>query len=538
MRILIVASLLIASFVATLYEVGNAQVQLSGRVGVLGEGYTVDGISARRVPLKARGYVNVNFSLFGLKSGFQLMYDTEDSRVRQSMNQLGFSTSWAWGKMSAGDVAPRISRYSLSGAVLRGGFIELTPRFIHLSLAAGRARRAIEPTTEARFAEPVFERWIYSVGIGIGKKEGSHFLLATMLARDARSSLEFSGEARPAENVIVTPQVGIALFQRKFRLSGEVSVSAFTRDMRAEAIALPQGIPGWVSQIFQPRISSFVDFAGTGELNIQLKSVGLKGIYERIGTGYESLGISQLRNDQEILGIEPRIRVWDRKVELALKWRRQRNNLLDQRTHTLWRKQIGGSLRLRPIRVFHLNVAYQRLLNETRSDTEVQQGLLNQTLSVNPIFILQTDRTVHTVMLNGIYQDLSTQVGSGTSFSNLTGMVNYSLSLPSGVAFNLGGNILQSTSQTVETQVLSGMAGGSVPLFKRLMTVGINGSWSQSKSVVAANQETATQLSGTLQMSIRMFKRDQLQLLVRGLINKGRQDFRELQSSIRFEHRF
>ena len=146
-----------------------------GNVSISSEAYGVNGIDSRRPPASALIRANTRFSIFGLRSGFNLRYSTENSKLRQSMNEVNFSAGWDWGSVSAGTVSPTFSRYSLSGTTVAGGLIELNPGNFRLQFTGGRAQRAVEPSTQQAFREPAFERWLWAGKAGFGERGGQHF---------------------------------------------------------------------------------------------------------------------------------------------------------------------------------------------------------------------------------------------------------------------------------------------------------------------------------------------------------------------------
>jgi hypothetical protein len=96
--------------------------------------------------------LNTNFSLFGLRSGFNMIYSTDDNPLRQSLNKFYYQGSWRWLTVSAGDVAPRFTKYSLGGVTVRGGMVEMHPGILSVSATAGRTSRRIELRMNPVFA--------------------------------------------------------------------------------------------------------------------------------------------------------------------------------------------------------------------------------------------------------------------------------------------------------------------------------------------------------------------------------------------------
>jgi hypothetical protein len=117
---------------------GLPETGISGSVGVTGGLYGTSGIDNRRPSAYSELSADLSFKLLGFESGLSLLYSTESNSLRRSMNQLVFSRSWDWGQVGAGTISPSYSEYSLNGATLRGGSVELTPGPMNLALSAGR----------------------------------------------------------------------------------------------------------------------------------------------------------------------------------------------------------------------------------------------------------------------------------------------------------------------------------------------------------------------------------------------------------------
>src|SRR5690554_3867763 len=98
-----------------------------GSIGLSASTYMARGIENRRSPGVLQTHANLNFTTFGLRSGFLLNYSTDDSGFRQNMNAISYGASWRWLAMQAGDVSTRLSDYSLNGTTIRGGYIRARP---------------------------------------------------------------------------------------------------------------------------------------------------------------------------------------------------------------------------------------------------------------------------------------------------------------------------------------------------------------------------------------------------------------------------
>jgi hypothetical protein len=238
----------------------------SGSIGIKANGYTANGIENRRAPASLQTNANLNFSVFGLSSGLNLLYSTDQSGLRQNMNNLSFNASWEWVRVQAGSVSPSFSTYGLSGATIRGGYITATPGNWLIEVSGGQSRRKVEFQVEEGFRDPSYERWTAAGKVGYGGENNSHFYLSSHYSVDKVSNLNSDNnslEITPKENLTLTPDAQISLFEGVFTLSSQVTVSAYTRDLNSAVLPIESaGIPSFVSDVFRPRTSSRVNYAG------------------------------------------------------------------------------------------------------------------------------------------------------------------------------------------------------------------------------------------------------------------------------------
>ena len=367
----------------------------SGSISTEAHGYTTTRDVSRRAPLGNVTTANANFSVLGFRSGLSLRYSTDDSRLRQSMNQVAFNGSWRWVRLAAGDVSPSWSRYSLSGTRIRGGQLQLTPGRLTMELTGGRAARAIGPREDEPVRRLSYERMLYGARIGLGRASGSYFMLSGFYARDDKDSItlpeEFGGTgdgggggifggvgsdgifggsrsggvgtggiggldgtqdvatsqtdrrlgqtrrnfSPPAENLLISPEFQVSLFGRAFQLGGQGSVSAFTRDLRSDRLDADEaGIPKFLTGIMAIHSSTRVGYAGAAHAGLNVDPVNLRVEYERIQPGFETLGVRSLRDDRQRYSASLGLLLFDRRVQLDNSIGLDEDNLLGQRVQT------------------------------------------------------------------------------------------------------------------------------------------------------------------------------------------------------------
>ncbi len=564
-------------------------VTFSGSLGFLSETYAVRGIDPRRPPAMGQIMLNTNFSLFGLRSGFNMIYSTDDNPLRQSLNKFYYQGTWRWLTVSAGDVAPRFTKYSLGGVTVRGGMIEMQPGVLSVSATAGRTRRRIDFTDEPGFRDPAFEQWLYGLRLGLGRQNGFRFAISGVYAHDVAGSIENWGNTFPSENISLTPEIGISMFQGAFRLESNLTFSAFSKDATSEELML-QEFPGsaFLTSIFAPRTSSRVDYAGEVSTNINAGPFRLSGGYERIQPGFISLGLGQIRSDQEMIRVRPQARLMKGRINIGGTWSRGQNNLMETRISTIYRQQIGTNANLRISPSLNLTVSYMQLHNENKptymslpSVADMHQRQVSRNYMVTPTMVFRSGTMAHSVSVNTSYQVLDDQspavtvgIRPATGFTNLSTGISYGTTLPKGLSFNLAGNYLSNDTGAAQSTGYSMNASTGYSFFERRLTTNITLGWSQngieyvqmvdrtdpllqSQYIKRVNgqmqnngiiegeyvvRQWSRQLMTNLSTSYRLPNGNPLRLMVRGLLSKpsenGGNAYDEFHATLRYEHRF
>lgn len=597
----VVCLLLVVSFQTKVFAdepttIGETDIRpfaFSGNLSLISEAYAVNGIDARRPPGMGRVQFNSSFTLFGLQSGINLMYSSDDNRLRQSMNQFNFQGSWRWMTFAAGTVAPRFSKYSLGGVSVTGGLLEVNPAWFSLFLTGGRTKRAVEFSEEPGFREPAFERWLYAARMGFGKQGGTQFALSGIYAYDVTGSIADPADILPAKNVIITPEFNLALFQNKLTLESNISISAFTRDQNASGLNIEElEQVGFLNDLLSPNTSTFVDFATEVSGRLNVGPVRLNGSYERIQPGYRSLGLGNIRSDVETYRLRTQFRMFNGRANLSGMYSQGRNNLLNTRISAMNRQQIGSTLAVRFSQKFNVNMSYMRLenLNQAVDKTspaahDLHSEIISQNFMLTPMLILMRNAMSHTISLTGAYQileDRSKTVLAGdrpaSDFDNITLGANYGVTLPSSLSLNISGNLMHNNTESSSAIGNAVNVSGGYSFLDRKLTTSLNLGWSRngiefvrivedpdyidpktmgrhrySAHSVAYDgndfldgeyvvEQWSQQFSINLSASYRFQNGNPLRLSLRGLVSRpdheGGREYNEFHAVLRYQHRF
>jgi len=548
---------------------GDTDIQVfdfSGNFTTEAYGYATSRDVNRRAPLGSITSLNTSFSILGFSSGLNIRYNTDDSNLRQSMNQIGFRGNWRWVGIAAGDFSPSWSRYSIRGKTLRGGQVELTPGAFTLDFIGGQARRAVQPRQEGqatRRTSAGYSRMVYGARVGYGERTGSHFMLSGFYGRDDENSLDLAGitggdiVTPPAENLLISPELQLSFMNRQLQFGGRGSVSAFTRDVTSSSVdASDAGVPEFVQNIFPVRSSTRVSYAGLlyGSLDYDLVDIDVE--YERIEPGFKTMGIRSMRDDRERYGFSVGLDLFDNRIRFGNSLDLDRDNLQNTRTRSQNGLNYNTDLTARISPAFTITAGYGLSLSELSgeegmggSEYSNHTGRLQTTLTfsgdgithnINSALFYQTFESVSRL------EDDTNRTDGYTLNANLLYTTNFS----GGLRLNAGLNGL--TGDASGSELLN--AGLNLGIGYTFLSGRLNanldarGSRNQvTRTSTTPNgagsfQNISWQLGGGGRLSWRVFDASRLQFSVRTTNNYIGQGagagFNEVESRLSFSHRF
>ncbi len=538
------------------------RVTAGGSIGLTASAYAVDGIENRRAPGMIQTNANMNFNLFGLSSGINLNYSTDESRLRQNINTFSYNASWRWLKLQLGDVNNRFSQYGLNGATIRGGHLKMEPGRFLIEFTGGRSKRAVRPSLESGFRQPSFEQWAGAAKIGYGQTSGSYFHLSTFYARDGSSSLEEERlDIEPRENLTVTPDFQADLFDGRLTLASEVTASIFTRDLNSASLSASEvGMPGFVTSFYTPRVSTRVNYAGIADANLNLDLFNIGFGFERVQPGFESLGRGTVRDDQQKISISPALHLLQNRLNISTNINFGRDNLLGNRVQTQKNSEFNSSIQFVITESLSLNTTYGLMLNSVTAE-EVEGEVLgsdqsqsSHNIMVQPNLTLRGDEMSHNISLSGGYMLIQSQFddpgqtgGADYRSASVTSGLNYTITLPSGMSINSSVNYMTNSSGDMDIENLGFNLGTGYAFFNRKLNLNANAgmNMNSNKREGFDGRSSSTklqQITGGLNASYSLSAKDSFNLTLRTrnnrLLEGAGQEFTELEGSIRYQRSF
>lgn len=541
----------------------------SGSIGLSANAYTATGISNRRAPASAKATANLGFNILGFSSGLNLLYSTDQSQLRQNINTISFNATWNWLTIQAGDVSPNFSEYGLSGATIRGGYIKIEPGKWLLELSGGQSKRKVEVSTKDAFRGPSFQRMTYAGKLGYGEDDENHIFLSSHYSVDKKNSLKNVSSMTPQENLTITTDTKVFMFDKIVSLAAEVTASAYTRDLNSAKIPVSAlNVPGIFGGLIQARLSSRVNYAGQATAMLNLDRFGLELGYEHIQPGFRSLGIGRIRDDQQRIRVSPSAQFFDNKLSVQGNIVLSRDNLLGNRLQTQKNTNVGTNIQFQLTDMISLNGNYNLLINNFSSNFNSNpngppsQGVAldrmqtAHTITLQPNITFQNNEQTHNIALSGSYfslssefEDSGTSTPAGLNSDTFSSSLSYSLSLPSGLAINAMSNYLINKSNSAENTSVGGNVGGTYSLFDRNLTLSLNAGINQNRSESGSSipnqpgfSTKSRQLMINLTGNYRLTDKDSFSLTVRGrrnnVLDGGSSTFSELEGSFNYRHRF
>ena len=550
-----------------------------GSIGLSASTYMAKGIENRRPPGVLQTHANINFSTFGLRSGLQLNYSTDASGFRQNMNALSYGAGWRWLAVQAGDVTARFSNYGLNGTTIRGGYLRAKPGNWQIELIGGKSRRAVRPSLVSAFREPSFDQWAFGAKTGIENRKGDYLFLSTFYAQDYAASLKGeSSELKAQENLTVTPDFRINLFNQRVSLESQVTLSVLTRDLEGTPFSSSDlGVPEFLITIYQPRSSTHLNYAGTALARFQSGMFDLDIGYERIQPGFTSLGRGTMRNDRETISLSPAFRFLQNRLSVRSDITFGRDNLMGNRLQTQSNTDIATQIQMSVSERLQLTASYNLLLNDvtfhmleenlqpegaepegvrsTNTTGGTGPSQVSHHLMLQPSLTMMGEEWIHHVSFSGAWMSMTSQFGMtepGGGYQSIRsdsyiGMASYTLTLPTGITLNSSANLLSNKTDMGLMRNFGTNVGTGYALFNRKLTLALNIGLNRSRfertsPSGSSDLSRMQQISGGLNGTYQLTNRDSLNISLRLRNNRAKgvsgNSFTENEGSFKYQRTF
>jgi hypothetical protein len=500
----------------------------SGSFGALGQLYQTTSQYKRLPSSIARSTLNFTFGFWKFQVPVQIVLSTEEVSFRQSFNRFGINPKIGIFTFHLGDFAGRISQYTVSGISIRGGGIEIAPKWMRFEVLYGQTQRAVNDPRAMTYA---YNRMLMGAKLGFGLKDKTFFELNFTKAKDDVNSVTLAADSiniYPQENAVLGLNAQAVLFKNILRIKGEAAASVHTLNLLADEVGEEdtQEIPQWMNNIYDVRLSTRADYAYNGDLRINTKIFRGQAGYEWIGPGFISLGLPYTMNDRVKYKGNAFIQLYPGRASLRGIYSYSHDNLDNQKVKTLKHINYLLGLMVIPIRPLTLNFVYSRnkLENETNLDSliywenniEKKRQLFdtyNDRVMVNGAYAFKISRFSNTFTLAyTLQQSQKTQFDSTSTDNNfdsqmITAGYNILLTKQLNMAVNFTHTSNKLTPGTINTQTY-GFSLGYNPTMRWRNAFSINVQKNQQQNSVNYTLTSRYRITNRSRLSLNLYKID------------------------------
>jgi len=338
----------------------------------------------RRSPFAYFISANPVFSIYGIQVPVSFTYRDQQGSISQPFNRYLINPTYKWVSLHIGNTRLTMNPYVMSGQVVKGAGIELTPKKFKISAVYGNLENPlaqIDSIVGGAVLLESYKRKAISAKIGYGSS--STFVeLTGFKAKDdiSKMSLEEvrNRAVKPEDNAVLGLGFGVSP-AKWLSLRANAAASAHTANQATPNVIESEELDRAKEQyddIITLNLSSKLQYAGDASLDFKFKYFGFGGEYKRVQPFYKSLGTYYFQEDYENILAKLNFRVLKNKVRLTARGGLQRNNLDKVRAATNARQVLNTSLTIVPIQKLFLNLRYANMQSDrTPSVTAVNDSL-------------------------------------------------------------------------------------------------------------------------------------------------------------------
>jgi hypothetical protein len=445
----------------------------------------------RRSPYAYFISANPVFSFYGIQVPVSFTYRDQKGSISQPFNRYLINPTYKWISLHVGNTRLTMNPYVMSGQVVKGVGLELTPKKFRFSAVYGNLENPLaqlDSIVGGAILLEAYKRKAYSAKLGYGSAR-NFFELTAFKAKDdiSKMSLEEvrSRSVKPEDNVVLG--LGTVLSPSKwlsFRANG--AVSAHTANQTTPNIIESEELKEIQDQyedIITLNLSSKLQYAGDASLDFRFKYFGFGGEYKRVQPFYKSLGTYYFQEDYENILAKFNFRMLKNKIRFTGRGGLQRNNLEKTRSATNARQVLNASLSLIPTPKIFMNLRYANMQSDRNPNiTAVNDSLrLTRTTGsyggVTRVSFGSRERA-SAISLTANYQNLQDLLGGASrnnEINNYNGSLSYNLRIKekqTSLIASLLGN--QNTIDTLNRTRLGGSLQYGIRLLEKKLALTSN----------------------------------------------------------------
>jgi hypothetical protein len=390
--------------------------EIKGSLSIGSGYYSSYGFNSTRKPFSYSFIGAPVVSVYGVQIPFNITVSEGSKQVNNPFTQFGINPYYKWVKVYAGWTNMSWSPTSLNGKTFLGGGIEINPGLLRAGFMYGRLNPAIkEDTLKPNYITPVYKRMGMGAKIGIGK--ANNFVdLIVFKGIDIKKSIPEPNDILnngAMENALVGIISKQSFFKQKLVWDIDATVSAITRDINAEVVAIGNGLgSNLLTNLITPRLSTSYAIAAHSALSYRFKNAFIGGDYSRIEPEYQSMGVDYILNDQEKYMLKQSFTAMKKKINFNLSEFYQYDDLNGRKAVKTLRSGFSSNVNLNLTQKFGVsggynffNINQQNGLKRVGDSTKLSQ--IQHQIMISPRYTFYNEKFVQSLFVTWTYQTLT-----------------------------------------------------------------------------------------------------------------------------------
>lgn len=321
--------------------------------------------------------------------------------IQNPRNNISFNPTYKWVKTFLGTQTPSYSPLTTGDIPIFGLGVELTPGSFLFSLNYGKSQIGINPSPFEDIAG-AYEQWLLASRIGVGKEDGTKFVMQFVKISDDLSSINSTPEyIQPKEGVTLAPLLQVRL-ANKLLFSTEVAASVATDNLLGPELPLDNKVISVAEKFITINGSSHADVSNITGLEWKDDIFSIGGEVRYIGAGFQSVGYRTTERDLIDYNLKTSLKLLKSKIIFSGSTGVRTNNLENTTLESTNRFIANVNLFTQLSKVVSVNTSYSNFgfRNNVVFDT-LKVEMIQNMLSVSPT--LQFNKsTVNHIVNSGI----------------------------------------------------------------------------------------------------------------------------------------
>ena len=531
-------------------SLGGSPFTVSGNISVGSSFYKAINRDNRRSPFAYFISANPTFSIYGFDIPVSIAYRDQQGSISSSFNRYSISPRYKWAQLHLGNTSLTMNPYTLSGQLIKGAGLELTPGHVRIAVVAGKLENPLaqlDTIVEGAEILETYKRNALAAKLGYGS-QNNFIEFSAFKAKDDINSVDRAlinpRLVKPEENIVFGTSLGISPV-KWVQLKVNVAASAHTANQETISAFETEDFTQLkedFGEVITLNFSSKLQFAGDASINFRFKKFGFGAEYKRVDPLYRSLGTFYFLEDYENYLGKINFNLLEGKLRFQGRGGVQRNNLNNLRSVTNTRQIINANLTVAPSRSFSVTGRYANFqtdrspgLISVNDSLRFARATASYGLSPRLTFGSKDRRSSISASVN--YQnleDLLNQENTGRNIDNFNANLTYGISFkPSqfSISLSLLGN--ENLIQDRETRRIGGNLRMSKKLLDRQLTLTSSAGYMQNflNQIADGNSITAR-----LGIRYRVKKSYTASFNINYLNRGGQTAFQEFRGTLKFTY--